>query len=456
MDIIKKIEKDFFNSSDLIIKKMDNIHIIYLESLCDSDKVNEYISKNFSLSNKRYLKNLLSGPNTIEIKKDEINFYLVNGFSIVIKNKIYAIETRGNLFRSIEKPDIEVAIYGPKDSFNESIQTNLGLIKRRLKTTNLVNEDFLLGKLSLQKISLLYLDNICDKKMIKKIRNKLNSIKVDAIVSIDNLKQLLTNENRTPFPTILQTQRPDYASIALLEGKIVIISDNSPFCLILPAFLSDFINPNIDRYSKSINTNFLKLLRVFCFIFTMCAPAIYISLINFNNELLPLSLLTNISMQRDGVPFPCALEAFIMLVVCAVIRESDIRFPSTYGSAISIVGALILGEAAANAGIFSPIMIIITAFTFITSMVFTDNELISGIRLFRFLFLALSSFLGLYGFFIGLIIFFIHILKIKVLDINYTFPIIPFSKVYFNKVLFRKSQKEDNKKDPILVKEIKK
>ena len=453
MNVISKIKYDFNNSSDLIIKNFNNTYIIYLESICDSDKINEYISKDLVLSNKMNVNNILSGPNTIKIRIDEINFYLLNGFSIVINKNIYAIETRGNLFRSVEKADVEVAIYGPKDSFNESIQINLGLIKRRIKSTNLVTKDFLLGKLTLQKISILYLDNICDKNIVKKIESKINSISVDAIISIDNLKQLLTNENKTPLPTIIETQRPDYASMALLNGKVVILADNSPFCLILPSFLSDFINPSVDMYSKSINTNFLKIIRLFCLLFTLCAPALYVSLINFNSELLPLSLLTNISMQRDGVPFPASVEAFIMLIVCAIIRESDIRFPSSYGSAISIVGALILGEAAVSAGIFSPIMIIVIAFTFITSMVFTDNEFISGIRLFRFLLLILASLFGLYGFFIGIIIFLIHIFRLKVFNINYTFPIIPFSKIYFNKILFRKSQKDDNKKDPILTKE---
>ena len=439
MNIINKIKEDFNNSSDLIIKNINNIYIIYLESICDGDKVNFYIIQNISLGNKNYI----TGPNTIIIKNKDINFYLLNGFSIVIDKKIYAVETRGNLIRSVSKPDSEPSVSGPKDAFNENIQVNLGLIKRRIKSNDLVNIDYFIGNKTKTKVSLLYMNNLCDKKIINKVKNKLNKINKD-IISISNIKQLLSKENRSFLPTIIETERPDNAVYNLLNKKIVILCDNSPFALIIPAYFSDFINPVVDNYSKNININFLKVLRFICLIYTLLAPSLYIALINYNPETIPLSLLVNIAKQRINVPFPSYIECILMLLLCGVLKESDMRFPSSYGSAISIVGALILGEASVSAGLISPIMIIVAASTFITSLVFTDQEMVNGLRFYRFLFLILSSLFGLYGLYIGILLFLIHLSGLKVLDKSYTFPIAPFNKKYFNKILFKKPTIKEN------------
>ena len=443
MNIVKKLKEDFNNSSDLIIKQLDKIYVIYLESICDSDKINFYILQNIPQGEKSE-KNIISGPNTIILKKDDdIKFYLLSGFTIVLKEtQIYAVETRANIVRSIEKSDTEPALYGPKDSFNENIQTNLGLIKRRVKSSDLINDDYFLGNLTQTKLSILYLKNKCDNKLVQMLKDKISKIKTDKIITVDNVKKLITNEYRSVFPTMIESERPDTAATALLDGKIVIICDNSPFCLILPAYFSDFINPIVDNYTKSNNVNFLKILRFICLIFTILAPAIYISLINFNHESISLPLLVNFASQRDSVPFPSSIEAIIMLIICGILKESDMRFPSSYGSAISIVGALILGEASVSAGLISPIMIIVTSFTFITTMVFTDQELVNGLRYYRFLLLILASFFGLYGLGIGIIILLIDLTSLKVLNKPYSFPVAPFSKNYFKKTLFKLKEKK--------------
>lgn len=443
MNIINKIKKDFNNSSDLIIKKLDNIHVIYLESISDSDKVNFYILQNLTQGND---KDFISGPNTTLLKNyNDIKFYLLNGFTIVIYNKIYAVETRGNIIRSVEKPDSEPSVSGPKDAFNENVQINLGLIKRRIKTEKLINIDYFLGNNTKTKVSLLYIDDICNKKDINIVNNKLLKLNNTNIISISNIKNLLGKENRSFLPTIMETERPDNAVYNLLEGKIIIICDNSPYALILPAYFNDFINPVVDNYGKNINVNFLKILRFICLIYTIVAPALYIALINYNPETIPLSLIVNIAKQRISVPFPSYIECILMLLLCGVLKESDMRFPSSYGSAISIVGALILGEASVSAGLISPIMIIVAASTFITSLVFTDQEMVNGLRFFRFLFLILASFFGLYGLNIGLLLFLIHLSGLKVLDKSYTFPVAPFSLNYFNKTLFKKITKKQLK-----------
>lgn len=454
MKLDSMLRKEFNNSSDLVIHNIKNIQVIYLQSLSDANKINDYILKNISLvKNIKDLESVLAGPNLKKINLNEVLTYLYNGFTIVENKKIYAIETKGNLVRSIEKPTAETDIYGPKDSFTESIQTNLGLIKRRIKTSKLINDDYVVGRITKTSVSILKLKGITDSDVVNKVASKIVNLDIDGSIAIGELKQLLGKENRTTLPTIMQTERPDLTVKALMEGKIVIIMDNAPFALIMPTFLIDYINPQGDNYLKNINANFLKVIRFICLIITLIAPAFYIAYINYNQESVPLKLLTSFATQRKDVPFPAAMEAIFMLIAGSILRESDIRFPSLYGSSVSVVGALILGNAAVAAGLVSPIMIIVIALTFISSMVFTDAEIINSLRYHRFLWTILAGLFGIYGLFLGIISFFIHICGLEVLGKPYTYPVAPFDIVYFKKTLFRGTRKNDNKRSSLLVKD---
>ena len=440
--IIKKLKEEFKNSSDLIVKKINDINIVFLESLASSDKINDYILKVIALSNKKGktdLNSLIVGPNTVKINKyDEIEFYLTNGFTIVLgKSQALAIETKASINRSVSTPDSQPSIYGPKDAFSENIQMNLGLIKRRIKSDKLVNEDFFIGRKSNTKVSLLYLSDIALEETVALVKEKLKKIDIDGIVDSGNINQLITSDVKSAFPTVKTTERPDYVATNLLEGRIALLIDTSPFILILPVFFADYINPQVDSYNKSININFLKVLRFVCLIMTLITPALYVAIINYNPEAIPLKLLINFATQRDGVPFPSALEVIFMLLICELLRESDLRFPSSYGSSISILGALILGESAVSAGIVSPIMIIVTALTFITSLIFTEQEFVNSLRHARFLFLLSASFFGLYGIVVAGVLFLTHLASIKSFGKPYTYPLAPYDKKFFRKILFQ-------------------
>ena len=432
MKLINNIKNSFNNSSDLIIKKINNIYLIYLQSICDTEKINDFIIRNYELN-----KSIIT-PNSVLINEKDITNNLLQACTIIIDNKkIYSLETKGNLIRSIDKSSYETSINGSKDSLNESIENNLGLIKRRIKSNNLINEDYYLGDNTKTKVSLLYLKDITDMKLVNKIKNKLNYIKSD-IISIENIKQLLTKENRSVLPTIMVSERPDIISNYLLDKKVIIICDNSPNALILPTYLVDYINPNIDSYNKSISINFIKIIRLFCLLFTVCAPALYIAIINYDSESLPISLLINFANQRQSVPFPSYIECLIMLILCSILKESDMRFSSSYSTSISIVGALILGDASVAAGLISPIMIIIISFTFISSLIFSDIEFVNGLRIYRFILLFFSTFLGLLGFNLGLLIIISNLCSLKVLGNSFTYPISPFNKKYFNKTIIKR------------------
>ena len=432
MDIINKIKKDYLNVNDLNIMVINNITLIYLESICSSDKINDYILDNIN-DNKDYLYKI-TGPKVKNISIKEYQAYLNDGYILIInKNKITAIEVKGNNFRNIDTPEIQISYNGPKDSFNENYLTNLSLIKKRLKTNNLKSIDHKLGKYTKTIVSILYLDQVVKMDNVNKINELIKNINIDGILDSSYIAQYLEKNKKDSFaPRAFKTERPDYVCNALLNGKVVILVDNCPNALILPAFLLDFINPPLDNYSKPILINSIKALRMLAFLITLTLPAFYIALTNYNQETIPLNLLLSLSTARSSVPFPSIFEALIMLFIYELLRESDIHFPKNFGSANSILGALILGEASVKAGIVSPIMIIIIAVTFISSLIFSDIDFINAIRHYRFLFLISAALLGLFGIMIMFFYFITRVLLTTSLDYPYTFPLVPFDKHYFN------------------------
>lgn len=458
--IVKRIQEDFSKNPDLILKEIPlttfrKVYIIFLETVTGSDKVNDYILKNVITAKEKITKRnigaFLAGPNTVEIKNnDKIEFYLTNGFTIIILgDKVFAIETKADLTRSINISDIEPAINGPKDAFTENYQTNIGLIKRRIKSNTLKIENRIVGRKTNTQVGVLYFDDIADEVLVKNILEKIEQIDIDGILDSSSLGFLLDGENKSVYPTVFQTERPDIVSMALLEGKIVIIVDTSPFALILPSYLIDYINPNIDNYNKSINVNFIKILRIVSFFITIMIPALYIALINYNQEAIPTTLLINFAVQRDGVPFPAVIETITMLFICEILRESDLRFPSSYGSAISVLGAIIIGEASVSAGIVTPIMIIIVAITFISNLIFTNTELINSIRFFRVIFIIGAALFGLYGLMLAFLYFLIYTTTTTSFNHLYLAPITPFDKAYFNDEVIKQPLRKDTKRSKL-------
>ena len=463
--IVQRIQNEFSKTPDLIIKKIklslfDTVYVLYLETVSSSDKVNDYILKNlsnissFKNTKKLDLTSVLPSPNTKKIKnEDEIEYFITNGFTIVIHgNTILGDEKRADINRGIPTPDTEPAPNGPKDAFCENYQINMGLIKKRLKSSKLKTDEFTVGRKTLTKVGLLYFEDIAEEKTIQLVEDKLKKIDIDGILDSSMIGQLISDEDKTHFPTYILTERPDFVSKALLEGKIVIVVDTSPFALILPAFFIDFINPGIDQYQKSKNINFLKIVRFVCFFLSMTVPAIYIALVNYNQETIPTNLLVSFSIQRDGVPFPSVVEVIIMLFVCEMLRESDLRFPNAYGSAISILGALVLGDAAVSAGIVSPITIIIIALTFMASLIFTEIEVSNALRNLRFIFLFAAAFYGILGIVFATLYFLIRINAIHSFGHPYFYPLVPFDKTYFFKTAIKKPLKKDRKRSFILTK----
>ena len=449
--IINKLKEETNNSSYIVYREkyINNIKIdiIYNEVLTDQDKISNFIYRSLDHIEKIYqekellydvIKNNISNIKIKEINNyQDICKYLNNGFVILLIEDDYslALEVKKNLTRSIEKPMTETTIRGAMDSFTENIETNIGLIKRRLKTNKLWNEDMELGKYTKNKISILTIKGLTDSKIKDNIINKLNSLEIDGVTDTGTLKHLIENETKTIFPTSITTERPDKVVSSLLHGKTVIIIDNCPFVLIMPVDINDFFLSQDDKDSNYINNSLTRILRYLAFSITVLTPGIYIALTTFNQEMIPLELLTSFASQRSTVPFPAFFEALLMFVSFEILRESDYRIPNVSNSALSIVGALILGEAAVNAGIVSPIMIIIVAITAISALVIVEPELSNAVKWYRILFMLGGTTIGIFGIFIVFIIFTTNLCSINSYGKSFTMPFTPINSDIKNSII---------------------
>lgn len=449
--IINKLKEETNNSSYIVYREkyINNIKIdiIYNEVLTDQDKMSNFIYRSLDHIEKIYqekellydiIKNNISNIKIKEINNyQDICKYLNNGFVILLIEDDYslALEVKKNLTRSIEKPMTETTIRGAMDSFTENIETNIGLIKRRLKTNKLWNEDMELGKYTKNKISILTIKGLTDSKIKDNIINKLNSLEIDGVTDTGTLKHLIDNETKTIFPTSITTERPDKVVSSLLRGKTVIIIDNCPFVLIMPVDINDFFLSQDDKDSNYINNSLIRILRYLAFSITVLTPGIYIALTTFNQEMIPLELLTSFASQRSTVPFPAFFEAILMFVSFEILRESDYRIPNVSNSALSIVGALILGEAAVNAGIVSPIMIIIVAITAISALVIVEPELSNAVKWYRILFMLGGTTIGIFGIFIVFIIFTTNLCSINSYGKSFTMPFTPINSDIKNSII---------------------
>lgn len=441
--VIDKVKKMYGNSSDVntrVIKiKGINVGIIFLETSSSTDTISDFIIKGTlytkdSISIFENIKNSLKN-NLFNCQLFTINdfskfpYYLSSGFTIIVadnESEAIVMETRAELDRGVSEATSEPILRGPKDGFTESHSKNLGLIRKRIKDNNLWFEELKIGRRTLTKITLSYINGVADEKKIKIIKKKLKNIDIDGILDSGNLRDYLIDK-KSIFPQIQSSERPDVACQALLNGKIVLFVENSPFVLILPTVFIDYIHSSADQNQKSSNISVTRFIRILALIITLFTPAIYIAITTFNQNTIPDKLLISIAVQREGVPFPTAFEIILLTTIFEIIRESNIRSPSSMSSAMSIVGALVLGQSAVDAGIVSPISVIIVAVTSICSLIFTDIDFMNGIRSWRFIFMLSGSFLGLVGILFVSIIWLIKLSSLENLNTSYLSPFAPFN-----------------------------
>ena len=433
---IDMIKKNLGNSSDIVIRNLENISYIYLESVSSDDKISNFLLK--SITKLINIDNLLDELKSniynshIEIISDinDSYYYLASGYTCLFINnedKYIAIETKLKIDRGVTESTSEPLIRGPKDSFTENNAINLGLIRKRIKDPKLRIDEIKLGRRTSSKTSIIYIDDIVNKDSVNQIKKRLGKIDIDGILDTGYLRDFLEKEQKSLFPKIISTERPDLTCQNLLNGKIIIMVENSPYVIILPAVLSDFFKTSEDYYQSSVSSSFSRILKWIAFIITITAPSIYIACMTFNQEMIPDQLLISLATQRSQVPFPTFIEVIIFVIFFEILREADIKSPNASGASMSIVGALILGDAAVTAGIVSPFVIIVVAITSVCELVFTDMDFINAIRQWRLLFIISTVFTGLLGIVIISLILIIELASIENLQAPYLEPYSPLN-----------------------------
>ncbi len=342
--------------------------------------------------------------------------------------KALILGAKGWETRSIAEPETEPAVRGPREGFTEKMLTNVVLIRRRIKTSRLKLELKKVGLLTKTDVGIMYIDGLANEGVVEEVKKRLARIDTDSILESGYIEEFIQDEWTTPFPTILSTERPDRAAAHLLEGHVVLLVDTTPFALIMPVTFFHFLFAAEDYYAGWFISTFVRLLRLLAVNIALLLPSVYIAIATFHQEMLPTQLLISIAGAREGVPFPAFLEAFIMELTFELLREAGVRLPRQVGQAVSIVGALVIGQAAVTAGLVSPAMVIIVSLTAIASFTIPNYNGAIALRLLRFPLMVLGATLGLFGIMVGLLALLIHLCSLRSFGVPYIGPVAPLIK----------------------------
>lgn len=449
---LKQIKKDMGNSPDLIIREFKlgsnpciQVAAVYIDSLSDKYMVSDFIMRSlmYETSDSVY-KTMSSNKSVFDFIKDnsltigeikviknwnELLLSLLSGNTLILIDgwpEAISNSTKGGESRAVTEPTTQTVIRGPKESFNESLDTNISLIRRRIKSPNLWLEMMKIGDVTQTDVAILYIKGIAKDDLVEEVKQRLHTIKTDGILESGNIEAFIEDKTFTVFPTIYNTERPDAVAGNLLEGRIAILVNGTPFVLIAPTIFAQFFQVPSDYYDRYDITTFLRVLRYIGFIISLVFPALYIALITFHQGMIPAPLLITLAASREGVPFPAVVEALLMEFSFEILREAGIRMPRAVGQAVSIVGALILGQTAVQAGIVSPAMVIVVAITGISSFSTPSYDLAIAARLVRFSLMLLAAFLGLLGVMLGLITIIAHLSSLRSFGAPYLAPFAPF------------------------------
>jgi spore germination protein KA len=462
IDIFKNCT-DIIYRDLLIGKNNETAILVYIESITDTKIINQnIISPIMTFSNEST--NIITDDNILEyIKKqiirigsvkesDDFNdvvYKLLLGNSVLIINNsdncliISSVESKD---RAIEDSISEGVLRGPKVGFTEILQTNIGLIRQKIKSSDLKIEKYILGNITKTEVLIIYIENIVNSSVLVELKKRLEAINIDSILESSYIEELIEDTPNSFFPQIKHTERPDKVVADIIEGRIAIMVDGTPVTLIVPTLGMQFLQSSEDYYERHIYTNFIRLIRLIFFFIALLLPGLYVAATTFHQELIPTLLLIRIGSSRVGIPFPTWLEVIILDIAFEGLREAGLRLPKGVGQSVTIVGALVIGDAAVKAGIVSPLTVIIVALTGIASFSIPSYDFGLGTRLLHFLLIICGGILGLYGITILMIILLVHVLSLNSFGIPYMAPIAPFKLKDMKDAFFKKSWKSINEK----------
>ncbi len=434
---------------DIVVKdKTIPAFILFYDGMTDREVINNYILTPLMLlsnldikGNERkiidYIKNhILPQSQLNETSEytsviDEINFggcgIFIDGIDVA-----FAADVKGWEHRNVERPNSEQVLRGPQEGFTEILRVNTALVRKILKDEKLIVEDVIIGKRSKTPCSMLYLRDITNESLVEEMRRRLESIKIDYLIDSGELEQLLEESSLSVVPQLMATERPDMVAAHIADGKIGVIVHGSPFVLLAPVTLVDLLQSPEDAYMRLPYAHLLRFVRFLGIFFSLLLPGLYIAITSFHQEMIPTDLVFSIEASREVVPFPSVVELLLMEVMFELIREAGIRIPGPIGPTLGIIGALILGQAAVEASIVSPILIIIVAITGIGSFAVPNYSLGLSFRVLRFGYIFLGAMAGFLGITLGLFIQGILFVNSKSFGVPVTIPTGPKTATSFS------------------------
>ena len=451
---LQHIKNTLGESADIIIREIKignegriKVGIIYTDGLSNSEALQNFIMETLMIDIKQtdIENNLTADSSTLTLLKnsaltvgelsdvsdfDQLFTSLLSGDVIVLIDSFssgYIIGNKQYMAGGVMEPTAQTVIRGPREGFSENLRVNTALVRRIIKDPNLWMISKEVGRRTKTNIAIMYIEGVADENVVDEVRNRIGRIDIDGILESANIEEFIQDSQFTLFPTVFNTERPDTVAAALLEGRIAILVDGTPFVLIVPALFIQFFQSSEDYYQRAVMASLIRLLRFIAFGISILMPALYISLITFHHEIIPSALLVSLAAQREGVPFPAFVEAIIMEITFEILREAGLRMPRAIGSAMSIVGAFVIGTAAVEAGIISAAMVIVVSITAISSFVSPTYDIAIAGRIVRFIFMGLAASFGLYGILIVLIALVLHLCSLSSFGVPYMSPFAPFN-----------------------------
>lgn len=446
---LQHLRKIFSSSDDIKLREFWVVPlqlkaiIVFLEGMTDQTIINQHIiekltkpcdlqiSDSTEFTAVRMVQSIILTAASVhtEDMMESIVSRILSGDAVLFIDTIdtaIIVATRKIKARAISEPETETEIRGPRDGFTEELGTNITLIRRRLNNPNLVVQKQAIGVRSKTEIAIIYFRGIVNFKLVQEVEKRLQRITID-IPAPSGINGLVEDSPFSIFPTVMTTERPEKLVAALAEGKVGILVDGTPFCYIAPTAFADFFKSGDDYYEKWLPAALIRFTRYVMAIVALIMPALYIAITSFHPALLPTPLALTIGTSREGVPFPAFIEAFIMEGLLEIMQEAGIRLPKLIGPAVSIVGGLVIGEAAARAGLVSNPLIIVTSFTAIASFSLSNYRISLSIRTLRVPLMVLAATLGMYGVMCGLIAIAIHLSILESFGEPYLAPLTPRS-----------------------------
>ncbi|MDR4947558.1 spore germination protein [Neobacillus cucumis] len=449
---IERLKQLFDDCSDVVFRHIVagnvNAYLLFVDGLIDTNSIqlhgiNQILKEveNERLTADYIVEKIISVSSVNEITMlDDAVTNILKGNTVLLVDRVktgIVIDAKGGQRRGVSEPETESVVRGPREGMTESLRVNTALVRQKIRSNRLKAIAKDVGEETKTGIAIMYIDGLVSPELLKEVQARIDRIKIDGVLESGYIEELIEDNPWSLFPQIQNSERPDTIAANLLEGRVAIIIDGTPLALIMPSTFWQFLQASEDYYHRFHISIFLRILRIIFVFVALTLPGLYVAVTTYHQEMIPTNLLFSIASSREAIPFPAFIEALIMEISFEALREAGVRLPKIVGQAVSILGALVIGQAAVEAGIVSAPMVIVVSITGIASFTIPRFNMAISIRLLRFPFIFLAGMFGLFGIVLGILIILTHLSKLRSFGIPYLSPVAPLSKEGQKDVLLR-------------------